>query len=900
MKTLQTFLNPALTGCILLGLLSGCSSTDTKNTSAAKRKVKKKSISKTTPKDKDKKTTQTNKNPKPDKTKSTTASKDKPPLIQHKDAAAKKEAEEFYKETTLKGKTAQAVSEYYFKIGKRFYDQFQFEKAEENFRKAYEIYPKNLKAQRHLFLVQYILQKRSPHIKFTAQRLAEEKQVMIAERQAQMKRSFERAMEYKKNKEYKKAILLFEKVIEIIRSFPYKIDKENLAQKAQNYIKYCKRQYRRQQIEEREERQAIALKKAREEELKRIQARKRKIKKLLRKAHEFNQLHQYKKAIQILKELLNEDPGNPTAQALLKLAQRGALLKWRKQIYQERKEYLRQDFANTDKVTVPYSDFIRYPSKKEWEITLARSNSIQNTRFETPQWILNMKAVLRDKKIPTVSFKETPLPSVVEFLQDISGQNIIVDPQMEGAEEKLVTLELKNISLENILNILVKQLDLEYIFDKEALVIVEKGKVDKKVIFDIYNVQDLLNPIQDFPGPKLKLPDRPSNNAGGGGGAAPLPVDDEEEGDKKAITPEDLIDIIKKSTGEQNWEDQEKTLLQQHRGQLLVLNTPEVHMKVREILKELRKNSGLFVVIEARFITIINDYLRDIGVDYRGLGTGGLGMALNLDPNTSGGTDAGFQRKQDPNNPNPSENLAGRIQNIFDGFQGFFGGERLAGSGGLTVQTTSIDPFQVSAIIRAKQENQKVTFLTAPMVTAHDRERVNISVITQRAYISDYDLGSAGTGLTAVEVPDPVINTFQEGVVLDVRPTISYDRKYITLNIRPSIASLVGGVIKTILVDLGTTNMAAINVPIGTPQLSLQQAHTSVTVPDGGTALLGGFRRINESSYESTVPFLDKIPIINLLFKRRGYVKETSSLIILVTAKIVDIRNEERKRFNLK
>lgn len=46
--------------------------------------------------------------------------------------------------------------------------------------------------------------------------------------------------------------------------------------------------------------------------------------------------------------------------------------------------------------------------------------------------------------------------------------------------------------------------------------------------------------------------------------------------------------------------------------------------------------------------------------------------------------------------------------------------------------------------------------------------RANFSSLTQRAYIKDYELVSGGTGLVVQEVADPVVDTFVEGVVLDI------------------------------------------------------------------------------------------------------------------------------------
>ena len=157
---------------------------------------------------------------------------------------------------------------------------------------------------------------------------------------------------------------------------------------------------------------------------------------------------------------------------------------------------------------------------------------------------------------------------------------------------------------------------------------------------------------------------------------------------------------------------------------------------------------------------------------------------------------------------------------------------------------------------------------------------------------------SGGTGLVVSEVADPVIEKFQDGVVLDVRPVISSDRKYITLDVRPTLASLINGIISTVTISLGTLNAAASQVEIDLPEISLQQAFTSVTVPDGGTVLLGGFRSLNEAKYESSIPLLGKLPLIKNAFRRKAYLNEKRSLYILITAKVVDLRAQEKQLYN--
>ena len=72
---------------------------------------------------------------------------------------------------------------------------------------------------------------------------------------------------------------------------------------------------------------------------------------------------------------------------------------------------------------------------------------------------------------------------------------------------------------------------------------------------------------------------------------------------------------------------------------------------------------------------------------------------------------------------------------------------------------------------------------------------------------------------------------------------------------------------------------------------------TTVSVPDGGTLLLGGMKQSGELEREKGVPLLSKIPFVNRFFTNRGRVRDESTLLILVKPRIIIQREEEGKRF---
>ncbi len=83
------------------------------------------------------------------------------------------------------------------------------------------------------------------------------------------------------------------------------------------------------------------------------------------------------------------------------------------------------------------------------------------------------------------------------------------------------------------------------------------------------------------------------------------------------------------------------------------------------------------------------------------------------------------------------------------------------------------------------------------------------------------------------------------------------------------------------------------------PELQITSIRTSVSVPDGGTLLLGGQTIAGEIEVEAGVPILSKIPFLKRLFTNRSMAKDEQVLLILVKPTIIIAREAERKQFPL-
>jgi general secretion pathway protein D len=160
----------------------------------------------------------------------------------------------------------------------------------------------------------------------------------------------------------------------------------------------------------------------------------------------------------------------------------------------------------------------------------------------------------------------------------------------------------------------------------------------------------------------------------------------------------------------------------------------------------------------------------------------------------------------------------------------------------------------------------------------------------------------------------PVITVLSEGTSLSVQAVASQDRRFVRLTLVPVFSEV--GEVSTFTFTGKTSTRSGSNVldPRGNltgakdnvetvteaatvqlPTFLITSVSTTVNVPDGGTILLGGIKRLREARNENAVPMLGKIPYINRLFKNVGIGRESVSLMMMVTPRIIIQEEEEAK-----
>jgi type II secretory pathway component GspD/PulD (secretin) len=310
----------------------------------------------------------------------------------------------------------------------------------------------------------------------------------------------------------------------------------------------------------------------------------------------------------------------------------------------------------------------------------------------------------------------------------------------------------------------------------------------------------------------------------------------------------------------------------------VISQSSQIHELIQKLLTEdLRESLGQQVSIEARFLFVTENFLEDIG-----MGVSAIRIKSGAIMDKLG--QMNFQFGSASNTAPQATTIEGSLAPVTPAVN-------LVGG----VQYGSVlDDLQVSFFLQAVQSHKDSKVLTAPRVTVLSGESAYIRVVKETAYVSNYtfeDITASGSNQPTRTVATATTAVVGGGVVLNVTPTISADKKYVSLLIGTNFT-------KTDLIPFdvfsGTTGQA---FPISLPTSEISEVQTRVNVPDCGTLLIGGQKLGAEVNQESGVPGLSKVPIIGRLFSSRSQVKDQDVLLVLVKPTIILQQEAEREYF---
>lgn len=167
----------------------------------------------------------------------------------------------------------------------------------------------------------------------------------------------------------------------------------------------------------------------------------------------------------------------------------------------ELRELRHKKFADAlffvDKSHVPFPDEppILYPDPEVWaELTFRRKKYASiDLGGKNPAEDKILKALDDETQI---EFIETPLETVIDYLEDLHGIQIEIDARaldlLGIGSDTPITRDLKGISLRSALRLMLKDLELDYVVKDEVLQITSPEEVQAALITKVYPVGDLV------------------------------------------------------------------------------------------------------------------------------------------------------------------------------------------------------------------------------------------------------------------------------------------------------------------------------------------------------------------------------------------------------------------------
>jgi Flp pilus assembly secretin CpaC len=272
---------------------------------------------------------------------------------------------------------------------------------------------------------------------------------------------------------------------------------------------------------------------------------------------------------------------------------------------------------------------------------------------------------------------------------------------------------------------------------------------------------------------------------------------------------------------------------------------------------------------------------------------------------------------------------------------------------GLRFGMAILSDIEAFLFVQAAQGDERANLMFAPKITLFNGQIASISSFVARPFVTSVIpvVSAFAVGF------QPVITQVPDGIFMTVQAVVSADRRYVRLAVSPNFQnvtdvftfSFVSGAQPTIggqgggnigggggglggggggfgggggggfggggggggfggggfggggggniggqqgqQGQQGGTGGGSITVQ--QPVSELVNVSTVVSVPDGGTVLLGGIKRLREGRSMNGVPILNKIPYVSRLFKNTGVGRETESLMLMVTPRIIIQEEEE-------
>nr|WP_228378269.1 pilus (MSHA type) biogenesis protein MshL [Teredinibacter turnerae] len=473
--------------------------------------------------------------------------------------------------------------------------------------------------------------------------------------------------------------------------------------------------------------------------------------------------------------------------------------------------------------------------------------------------LLGARAQTFSAKEPRFDVSVNEVPARTFFVSMIadSGVNVVAHPEISGS----ITLELKDVSVREVLNVTRDVYGYEYKF-QDGIYTVYPRKLRTQVFpinyLDIQRAGVTETSVAigriESGSRRNNNSNNTSNNSSSNSDSESGAGENENNSSATKFVPGTRLRTLSRTDFWRSVQDTisaivggdadgRMVMVNPQAGMVVVKAMPNELSAVRDFLERSELSVRRQVVLETKIIEVqLNDGY-EAGVNWGAI-TGALGVASDssLVMTNNDGVKSKIRTTQ---------NLLSGVLNV----------------------------TRIEDLLNLLETQGNVQVLSSPRISTVNNQKAIIRVGTDEFFVTGITNNTTTTASNIQNSPEVLLDSFFSGIALDVTPQIAEDGDVI-IHVHPLVSKVQDQLKDISIGDLDYSLPLALR--------DVRESDSIVRASNGQVVVLGGLMQETTSDVATKRPFLGDIPGVNVLFKGRAKRKVKTELVILMRPIVVD------------
>ncbi|MFL0808800.1 MAG: pilus (MSHA type) biogenesis protein MshL [Agarilytica sp.] len=453
------------------------------------------------------------------------------------------------------------------------------------------------------------------------------------------------------------------------------------------------------------------------------------------------------------------------------------------------------------------------------------------------------------------------IPARTFFLSLVSdaGVNVVAHPEVSGT----ISLELKNVTIEEVLAVTREVFGYEYKFSNNIYTIYARKL--RTEIFPINYLDVQRVGVTDTSVQVGKITSSDGGGQGGGGGSSSggddsanllsfLSESDGAGGSGQEITPGARVQTLSKTNFWHGLGEAIHAIVGDDEGRMVMTNPqaglvvvkalPNELQSVRKFLEKSELNVKRQVILETKILEVQLNEGFEAGINWGSI-SGEVSAQQNNSSTSNSLTDVVFD------NAGAVESLVSTVLNVTD----------------------------ITKLLGLLDKQGNVQVLSSPRISTVNNQKAVIRVGSDEFFVTGLSNSTTSSAASIVSTPEVELDSFFSGIALDVTPQISDDGDVI-LHVHPIVTNVIDQIKE---IDIAGE---VFSLPLALRDV--RESDSIVRAQSGQVVVLGGLMQEQSSDVDTKRAFLGDVPVVNLLFKHKKKTKVKTELVILMQPIVVE------------